>query len=495
MKNKRIVIVGSGIAGISAAIRLRVMGHHVHVFEANSYPGGKLSELTSKGYRFDMGPSLFTLPNLIEELFECAEKPIADYFSYSKKEIICNYFYEDGTRFSALADPKAFAKSASETFEVSEKTILDYLHKSKKKYQTTASLFLEKSLHKLSTYLSKDTVKALLNIPQLNINSTLSAYNTNKFKDPRLRQFYNRFATYNGSSPYQTPGIMSMIPHLEQTLGTYFPKGGMHQITQSLFRLAKDLGVAFTFDTKVEEITVEKNQATGIKTVQGFTPADLVVSNSDVVPSYRKLLKNQKAPERTLQQERSSSALIFYWGIKKEFPELDLHNIFFSRDYQKEFKHIFEEKSVSDDPTVYINISSKEETTDAPEGCENWFTMINVPGNTGQNWDELIEETRKNIIKKLNRLLDTDLNKLIEYEFVLDPRGIEKKTQSYQGSLYGAASNSKFAAFLRHPNFSSSISHLYFCGGSVHPGGGIPLCLWSGKIVADLIEKEMKACN
>ncbi len=493
MKNNRIIIVGSGIAGMAAAIRLQSIGYHVEIFEANSYAGGKLTAFKSNGYRFDMGPSLFTMPHLIEELFEIADKPIEDYFTYKRKSIICNYFFEDGTRFSAPSDKNAFAKSASNTFDVSEKTMLDYLFKSENKYELTASLFLENSLHKLSTYLSKDTIKALVRLPQLNINKNLSDYNSSIFKDPRLVQFYNRFATYNGSSPYKTPGIMSMIPHLEHSFGTYFPKGGMHQITKSLVQLAKDLGVKFTFNTKVEEIITKASKVTGIMTAKGFISSDIVISNADVVSSYKKLLPKQKAPERTLSQERSSSALIFYWGIKKTFPDLDLHNIFFSADYKNEFECIFKDQTISNDPTVYINISSKEESNDAPEGCENWFTMVNVPGNKGQDWDALIRQTRTNIIEKLNRVLKVDLNQLINFESIIDPRDIEKKTRSYQGSIYGAASHSKFSAFLRHPNFSSSIGNLFFCGGSVHPGGGIPLCLWSGKITADLIHKSSNA--
>lgn len=490
MKNNRIIIVGSGIAGMAAAIRLQSIGYHVEIFEANSYAGGKLTAFKSNGYRFDMGPSLFTMPHLIEELFEIADKPIEDYFTYKRKSVICNYFFEDGTRFSAPSDKNAFAKSASNTFDVSEKTMLDYLFKSENKYELTASLFLENSLHKLSTYLSKDTIKALVRLPQLNINKNLSDYNSSIFKDYRLIQFFNRFATYNGSSPYQTPGIMSMIPHLEQSLGTYFPRGGMHQITKSLEKLARDIGVKFTFNTKVEEIITQRSKVTGINTEKGFFASDIVISNADIVPTYTKLLPKEKFPKRVLSQERSSSALIFYWGVTKTFPDLDLHNIFFSADYKNEFECIFKDQTISDDPTVYINISSKEESNDAPEGCENWFTMVNVPGNKGQDWDALIRQTRTNIIEKLNRVLKVDLNHLINHESILDPRDIEKKTQSYQGSIYGAASHSKFSAFLRHPNFTSSIDNLYFCGGSVHPGGGIPLCLWSGKITADLIHKS-----
>lgn len=484
---KKIIVVGAGIGGLATAIRLQSKGFLVTVFEANAYFGGKLTAFSENGYRFDMGPSLFTMPQFVEDLFKTANKNIKDYFEYKKKEVVCNYFYEDGTRFIAASDTELFSKNASVSFNVDEKDIANYFKKSKRKYDLTASLFLEKSLHRFSTYLSKDTLKAIFSINSLDIHTTLHNYNASVFKDERLVQLFDRFATYNGSSPYKTPGIMSMIPHLEQYFGTYFPKGGMHSITKSMYELAKDIGVEFHFNALVDEIIVEKKKAKGILVNGKKYLADIVVSNSDVVPTYRRLLKKQKAPEKILKQPRSSAALIFYWGIEKEFPELDLHNIFFSNNYKNEFETIFDDKSVCDDPTVYVNITSKEEKEDAPEGCENWFVMVNVPSNTGQNWDEIIARTKQNIISKLSRILKVDFEKLISYESILDPRKIEANTQSYQGALYGASSNNKYAAFLRHPNFSQHIKNLYFCGGSVHPGGGIPLCLLSGKIVSELI--------
>lgn len=491
-KNKKVIVVGAGIAGLASAIRLQSLGFLVTVFEANSYYGGKLTAFSEKGFRFDMGPSLFTMPQFVEDLFKVANRNVADFFHYKKKEVVCNYFYEDGTRFTATANINQFVKNAIKSFNVDEKEIISYFNKSKNKYDLTSSLFLEKSLHKLSTFLAKDTIKAILRVNSLDINSTLHKYNASVFKDEKLVQLFDRFATYNGSSPYKTPGIMSMIPHLEQYFGTYFPKGGMHSITKSMYELAKDVGVKFHFNTLVDEIIVQNKEAKGIIVKKEKHFADIIVSNADVVPTYRKLLKKQKAPEKTLTQPRSSAALIFYWGIEKLFPELDLHNIFFSDDYKKEFSTIFEDKNVSDDPTIYVNITSKEEKSDAPEGSENWFVMVNVPSNTGQDWDEIIKRTRKNIITKISRILNINFEKLINFESILDPRKIESNTQSYQGALYGASSNNKYAAFLRHPNFSQQIKNLYFCGGSVHPGGGIPLCLLSGKIVSELIVKDLK---
>lgn len=481
------VVIGAGIAGIAAALRLRAAGMELEVFEANDYPGGKLHAFNLGGYRFDAGPSLFTMPELVSELFELFGESSSDYFDYSRKDLVCNYFWEDGIRFSVNADRAIFAKEAAAKFGIEAETLLAYLKKSQKKYELSAPLFLEKSLHKASTYLSKDTLKALWQMSDMGIFTNLNALNQSEIKEAHLVQLFNRYATYNGSSPYRTPGIMSMIPHLELYLGTYFPKEGMHSITMSLYQLALKQGVQFNFNHKVERIIVKNKRAIGVHANKQDFSADHVVSNMDIFSTYKKLLPNEPHPERTLSQERSSSAVIFYWGIKKIFPELDLHNIFFSENYAEEFAHIFDHKTLYEDPTIYINITSKENKSDAPVGCENWFLMINAPGDYGQNWEALISLARKNIIQKLNRLLGIDLESLIEVEEVLTPPLIELRTSSYRGALYGAASNSKFAAFLRHPNFSNQLKNLYFVGGSVHPGGGIPLCLLSAKITAELI--------
>jgi len=488
-ENKKALVIGAGIAGLAIALRLKSKGYEVTVIEANAYPGGKISNLELNGYRFDTGPSLLTMPNLIDELFSLFNENPKGFFNYRNKDTICNYFWEDGTRFSAAADKEEFINDLLSTFQVSKYEIENYLEKNKQKYELTSGVFLEKSLHKISTYLSATTLKAVLNFYKLDTNRSLNATNKKSFRDQKLVQLFNRFATYNGSSPYKTPGIMSMIPHLEMQLGTFTPKGGMKEIALSLYALALKKGVQFKFNEEVTKITIDKKAITGLISSKSRYEASLVVSNSDIFTSYSSLLKDDLSPKKIVQQERSSSAIIFYWGIRKQFPELDLHNILFSSDYEGEFDLLFNQQLISSDPTVYINISSKEESADAPEGSENWFVMINTPANFNQDWDALIVEAKKNIINKINSILKIDLEPLIECESILDPRTIESKTKSHRGSLYGASSNSKFAAFLRHPNFTSKIKGLYFCGGSVHPGGGIPLSLLSAKIVSDLIDK------
>jgi len=485
---KNAIVIGAGIAGISAAIRLAVKGYKVQVFEANAYAGGKLSEISGNGYRFDAGPSLFTMPHYVDELFRIADKKPEEHFSYKKLDLLCKYFYEDGLVLNAYANNQKFAEEVAQKTEENKENILRFLRKSRKKYELTAEVFLHNSLHKLKNYFTKSTVKGILNFYQLDTFTTMNQVNENAFKDPRLVQFFNRYATYNGSDPYQTPGTMNIVPHLEFGIGAFFPKGGMYNITKSLVKLAEELGVKFYYNKLIEEILVEKNEAMGIRIGKKIYPAEVVVSNMDIVGTYNKLLPSEKAPKKLLNQAKSSSALIFYWGIKKSFPKLELHNILFSKNYKAEFDALFKEKTLYADPTVYINISSKENPEDAPESCENWFTMINAPNNSGQDWDKLIDEAKENIIKKINRLLKTDIRPLIEFEEILDPRTIESKTSSAQGALYGNSSNNRYAAFLRHANFSNKIKNLYFCGGSVHPGGGIPLALLSGKIATDLVK-------
>lgn len=490
MVKKRITIVGSGVAGLAAACRLQALGHQVTVFEANAYPGGKLTQFKLGGYRFDAGPSLFTMPDFLDDVFLAAGKNPRHYYTFRKIDSTCHYFFADGTHLNGYGHVEKFAKEVENVWGVPRQTVLAYLQSSRHTYDTAGTIFLQNSLHRASTWLTRDVAKALLRIPSLGIFTTLHRLNQKRLGDPRLVQLFDRYATYNGSDPYQAPGVLSSVPHLEFNVGTFLPVGGMHAITLSLYQLACDLGVTFRFSTPVKEIQVAGGRAIGVVADNSQQPADAVVSNIDVYHTYRKLLPAQRAPEKTLAQERSSSALIFYWGIRRQFPQLDLHNILFSADYRAEFEGLFKTHTVIPDPTVYVNITSKYEPADAPEGCENWFVMINVPANTGQDWDQLVVTCRSYIVKKINRALGTQIEHLIECETVLDPRSIEVNTSSFQGSLYGTSSNSKFAAFLRHPNFSSRIKNLYFCGGSVHPGGGIPLALNSGKIVSNLIQTK-----
>jgi phytoene desaturase len=478
----KIAVIGSGIGGLATSIRLAVKGHEVTVFEKNNSAGGKISELRLGDFRFDTGPSLFTLPHLVEELFElCGENP-KSHLPYQRLENNCRYFFTDGTVFNFYHDKEKLKQEISSKTTENVDHLLDRLSRSKEVYEISAPVFLFSSFRKLSNFLTSPYQKMLFKVHKLNVAKTMHRSNLDDFSDVRMVQLFDRYATYNGSNPYRAPATLNMIAHLENNIGAFFPKNGMFAITKSLYQLAKKQGVLFRFNTLVNEIVVENNRAVGLKTGDQLELFDTIVSDSDTKYLANNMLKHPLR-KRLNRAEPSTSALIFYWGISREFAELDVHNILFSGDYEKEFNKLFNDHTLIDDPTVYIFISSKISKSDAPEGSENWFVMINAPSNRNQDWDSLIAAARKNIIQKINHRLKIDIEKFIVNETIASPLTIEKNTLSQDGALYGSSSNSMFSAFLRHPNWIKSIKDLYFVGGSVHPGGGIPLCLASAKII------------
>ena len=493
MTYKKAIIIGAGVGGMATAIRLKLLGYKVQVFEKNDYPGGKLTHFETNGFRFDAGPSLFTSPQLIEELFTLAKEQIEPYFSYEKLEVACNFFYEDGVNIKAYTNKTAFTLELQEKTGEPTKNIYRYLNHASDAYNHIANIFLRYSLHVIQTLFKAPIGKAFSKLRFAYLFKSLNAYNETAFKSPKLVQLFNRFATYNGSNPYKAPAMLSLIAHLEHNEGAFYPKGGMISITNALYRLAVKLGVEFSFGKSVQQIIVKEHTVKGVMVDDVQHDAGIVVSNMDVYFTYKKLLYDFTMAAKVKKQERSSSAFIFYWGMNKSFPNLDLHNIFFSANYKKEFDAIFKTGIPFHDPTVYVNITNKlEPGKHAPIGKENWFVMINVPANTGQDWNALEDFYRRVIIQKMNQILGEDIEPCIEVSEVLSPVTIESKTASYMGSLYGTSSNSKMAAFMRHPNFSKTTSGLYFVGGSVHPGGGIPLCLSSAAIVSNLIQDKYK---
>ncbi len=485
MKGKTAIVIGAGIAGIASAVRLARKGYHVTVFEKNSYPGGKISELHDGGFRFDAGPSLFTLPDLVDELFSLCGKDPRDYFSYSGLDSSCRYFWHDGTVVDAYTDRDRFAAELNAKCGEPVSHTIGFLEKCRELYELTANVFIFSPFSSFDNFMTEDSKRVAKNFRKLDAFSTMHGVIRKHFIDERVRQLFGRYATYNGSNPYKAPGTLNVIPHLEHNTGAWFPDKGMYSIVKSLMKLAEEEGVEFNFDSYVRLVLADGKRIAGVTAGEYYYQADVVVSDSDIVPLYRKLLK-ERVPLWYSTGDRSTSALIFYWGIEGVFPQFDLHNIFFSGNYPAEFRAL-SKGTISDDPTVYLFISSKKVDSDAPQGCENWFVMINVPENRGQDWDAMISRARSNIISRLTRVTGRDIGSLIKTEKVLDPRLIEERTVSYRGSLYGSSSNSKLSAFRRHPNHRSRYGNLFFTGGSVHPGGGIPLCLASARIVAGMI--------
>ena len=481
---KKAIVVGSGIAGLASSIRLAHKGYKVSVYEKNDTYGGKLGYFKKDGFRFDTGPSLFTMPQYFEDLFFDVGYNFSDFVTYEKLPSSCKYFFDDYTKFVFYQDKEKLKKELNSVFKSDEKNVLDYLVKSEELYENSGALFIENSLHKLKTFFSFKALKSLPYLISVENSKSLHAKNKKYLNSEKLIQIFDRYATYNGSSPYKTPGMMSMIPHLEQNIGTFFPKGGMRSLVDALYQLALKLKVDFNFNSEVNSFNVENSSISSIVVNDVPVKADLFISNMDVALTYKKLLKDNKTFKSETAKERTSSGVVFYWGINKVFEDLDLHNIFFSSDYHHEFNQIFEHDEFPEDPTIYVNITCKHELIDAPEGKENWFVMVNVPSSFNYSNEE-IELLKNRVLIKLSKLLKVELSPLILTEEILHPKKIKNNTNAYLGALYGTASNSVISAFNRHSNFSTRYKNLYFVGGTVHPGGGIPLCLNSAKIVVD----------
>lgn len=483
----KVGVIGAGIGGLAAAIRLATQGYEVIVFERNASAGGKIAEFRVAGYRFDKGPSLFTLPELVEELFDRCGENMQEWLPYEPLQTNCKYFFPDGLDFTFYHHRERLADEIRQKIKDSPDVVFKRLGRAKEVYELSAPVFLFRPFGKWSEFNTPPYKKMATQLFKLDFFRTMNQANRQDFSDSRLVQLFNRYATYNGSDPYRAPATLNMIAHLENNIGAFFPRKGMHAIVSSLYKLALQAGVEFQFNTEVERIETAGGKIAGLTAHGRFYPFPLVVSDADVYHVANRLLAGHPLKKRLNKAERSSSALIFYWGMHRRFDELDIHTIFFTADYPEEFRKIFKEKTLSDDPTIYLFISSKVVKEDAPAGCENWFVMVNAPADNGQDWEKLVSRTRDNILEKISKHLKTDIRPCVETEEILTPIEIEKQTMSAGGALYGTASNSMWSAFLRHPNSLKAFPGLYFVGGSVHPGGGIPLCLASAKIVESLI--------
>ena len=485
---KEIIIIGAGLGGLSAACRLAKSGFSVTVLEKNGRVGGKVNTVESNGYKFDTGASLLTMRHVLEDLFEFCEKQMADYLEIVPLEPICRYFWSDGTTFDASQNIEKTEREIAKLEPADAANFRQYLADSKRKYEISERTFLAKSLNDLPTLIRPEYLKDLFKISTL---KTLDKHNAKYFKSAKLQQLFNRFATYNGSSPYQIPATFALIPYVEFGLGAWSVRGGMYEIPKALERLARELGVKFLTDSEVETIIVENKKAVGVKANGEIIGADFVVSNADAIETYRSLLpaKHQKYQNR----EPSCSGFVLLLGTRKKFANLAHHNIFFSDDYKAEFDAIFKHKIPAENPTIYICATSRTDDSQSPAGHENLFVLVNAPYTSEQvDWQTQAKLYRDLIIKKLESFGLEDLEKSIDFEQIITPADFETKYRANRGSIYGISSNGIFSAFMRVPNKSKDIENLYFVGGATHPGGGIPLVLLSGKMTSEMILQEGK---
>lgn len=489
--NKRVIVVGGGLGGLAGAIILASKGYRVSLYEKNATLGGKMNELRLGAYRFDTGPSLLTMPHVITKLFSDVGESVHNYLEFLPIDPLCRYFFPDGSQLDAHADS---AKMTEALQRFSPKEVDNYhrfMKYSKKIYDLTAEVFLHTPFHEFRKILKPRFLKALVGLPQIDTMRTVHASVSRYFNDPRLIQLFDRYATYNGSNPFVAPATLNIIPYVEFGLGGFYIRGGMMRLAHALETLARKVGVEIYTNSRVTRIVESNRKIQGVEIDGTVLPADVVLCNADVVTAHTDLLHPQSKRAQSLRAlEPSISGMVFFWGVRGTFPQLAHHSIIFSEDYRQEFTQIFVEHRAPDDPTIYIATTSKTDSEHAPDGCENWFILLNMPYlSDGQDWTKARESMRRKVIGKLHKLFGFTED-MIEAEHSYTPEDFLSLYASNQGSIYGLSSNSRNAAFRRPANRSREIQGLYFAGGSSHPGGGIPLVILSGMMAAELIAER-----
>lgn len=490
-ESKQIAVIGAGLGGLAVSSLMASRGHRITTFEKNQKPGGKMNRYAAGGYRFDTGPSLLTMPFVLEELFKGCGQDVRDYLEFESVEPLCRYFYADGTRFDSYQQKD---KALNEIKKLAPKDVQNYssfLDYSARLYDKTKDAFLFNPLYGLQDLTNLN----LMDFFGIDAFTTVSDRVDSSFESLYLRQLFKRFTTYNGSSPFQAPATLNVIPHVELSLGGYYVKGGMYKLAQALEALAKESGVTFRYGKPIRSIKVSNNKAQELKLENGESfSADLIISNSDASETYLELLDNKDVPSRKQNSirslEPSCSGFVLLLGVNKTFEHLAHHNIFFSADYEKEFRQIFEDKVMPDDPSIYVANTSATDPEHAPEGASNLFVLVNAPYLSDKwNWEEKEKIYTEFVIESLQERGLDGLKDNIELTQTISPVDFYEQYRSNKGSIYGTSSNSKLAAFLRPRNKSRNIDNLYLVGGSTHPGGGIPLVVLSAFHAAELIER------
>jgi phytoene desaturase len=490
MMTKRVAVIGGGLGGLSGAIYLARWGFQVDLYEQNKRLGGKMGEWQSGGFRFDTGPSLLTMPFVIKDLFESTPLDLNDTLQLVPIDPVCRTFFSDSSSLDTFVDKHKMRKAMNEFSPQNTEQFDKFLNYSKRIYDITNDLFVTHPVHELSTLSKVKTWTSMLRFWQIDPFRTVHQSTNRFFNDKRLVQLFDRYATYNGSNPFKAPATLNIIPYVEFGLGSYYIKDGMMKLVYALEKLANHLGVNIHLNSRVECIEHDNRSVQGIKINNEFIPYHNVLCNADVVDTFRHLIKNFAKQTRQYEKlEPSLSGLVFLWGIDRSFPQLAHHNIFFSDDYELEFRQLFDSKTAPMDPTVYLSITSKTDPNHAPERNENWFVLANMPYLTkDQDWNQLIAQTKITILRKLEGF-GLNIHKHIVTEKQISPPDFQALYGSNKGSIYGISSNSPSMAFRRPANRFRGLKGLYFAGGSAHPGGGIPLTLLSGKMAAALLHK------
>ncbi len=487
-QKKNIIVIGSGLGGISAAISLAQAGHQVEIFEKNEKIGGKLNFLEKDGYTFDLGPSILTLPQNFRRLFERSGRRMSDYFTIRTVRPHWRNFFEDGTVLDLHPDPDVMAREAGKVGE-SPEHIKSFLEYSARLYDLVERGYFQQGLDTLQDF---KRFYNLWDFPRFDLLRSMDGAVRKRLVTPYFRDIFDFFIKYVGSSALRSPAFMNCLPTIQFRHDLWYVDGGMYNIARGLNRLMQDLGVNVSCNSEVSRIITDANTVQGVVLASGReVKADAIVCNMEFIPACECLLGEDSRRIKKLERkyEPACSGLVIDLGLDVTYPRLAHHNFFFSADQKKHFRSVFEQRCLPEDPTLYVVAAARSDRGIAPEGCDVLKILPHIPyiDNNQPIPDARYRHLKDVVVQKLERMGLTDLRKHIVTEHFWTPNDIYKNYYSNRGSIYGVVCD-RFRNFgFKAPKQSEAYRNLFFAGGSVNPGGGMPMVALSGQQAAGMV--------
>lgn len=494
-KIKRVVVIGAGLGGMSAAIMLARNGFLVTVLEKNAHVGGKLNQLQTGGFSFDLGPSIFTLPQIFRPVFEGDGKRLEEYIALQRVDPQWRNFFEDGVVLDLWEDAE---RMRAELARFSPRVIQEYedfLSYSRRQYEVVERGYLRQGFDTFGQFLRFYGWKDARDLDSLR---SMSGSIHKRLSNRYLRDIFEYFIKYVGSSALDSPGFMNLMPNIQMEFGLWYVSGGLYQLAHAFRRRLDECGVTLHLEREVLRIDHRGGVVTGVlvREPDGSTTAlqaDFVVSNMEVIPAMRKLLGAPPAVMKKLRRfQPSCSGLVLHLGLDRVYPQLAHHNFFYSTDLHAHFRRVFRDGELPDDPTLYVVAPTRTDPSQAPPGCDNIKILPHIPplSHSQPKTREDYIALKEICLDKLERMGLTDLRRHIVVEDFWTPFDIEARYGSNRGSIYGVVCDRRRNFAFKVPKQSSQFRNLFFVGGSVNPGAGMPMVTLSGQHVARMIAEQ-----
>lgn len=486
------LIIGAGLGGIATAARLARQGYQVTVLEQSAKPGGRCDQLVRDGHRFDLGPTLFLMPEVFAETYAALGARLDEQLDLRRIDPTYRVRFDDGLMLSLTSDLNSLQAQLEAIEPGAFGGLLRYLDEGRVNYHTSLQRFVGRNFYSLAQYFSPANLPLLFKLKAL-----VKHYHNigHYFDDPHLKAAFTFQNMYLGLSPYDAPATYSLLQYTELAGGVWFPLGGLYRVVENLASLAASHGVRFEYNTPVKQIEVDGQRATGVSLRDGSRrSADIVIANADLPYVYRELLPDRAEANRLEKLQYTCSAIMFYWAVDRVYPQLDTHNVFLSGDYRASFDRIFHDHTLPDQPSFYVHAPARVDPAAAPDGHDTLFVLVpagHIADEAAQDWDALTAQARSAVINRLADLGVNDLDRHLKYEVTYTPREWLNIYHLAKGAAFGLSHNFRQVGYLRPHNRHARYRNLYFVGSSTHPGAGLPMALLSARLTTERILKEI----